>query len=525
MFGVQFYPTPPELARKMIERVDFSGVKIALEPSAGKGDLAALVSRKGVQVECAEIDSDLRSVLSGRGYSVVGNDFLELETYTRYDLIAMNPPFANGETHLLKALDLMKNGGQIVCLLNAETLKNPNSNKRADLDRRLRELGAEIVTIPDAFRDAERRAEVDVDLIYVDIPRVEEADVLGHLKEADFEPNVMNGYQDGQLAENDIFRALIHQYNFECKAGLSAIDAFGQIEKYIPEVDRAPLLKLEIASSEDTFSRQNQYVRELRKKYWKALFGMKGMQKLFTREIRESYLTQLEKFRSYDFTLGNILQMKLDLSKTLISGVEDAIIKVFDQLTYENSMEKNGNIHYYNGWKTNKACKVGQKIIFPVYGLYDSRWGGSWSTWKAMDTINELEKVLTYLDSGRTDGGSCGDIISDVFRTSSKTYCGEWIPCKFFEVSMKKKGTCHVRFTDADLLKKFNIFGANKRGWLPPCYGKKHYADMQTDEKKVVDAFEGKESYAQTVQGQAFYLGGANLLAIGQEGQPEEDNE
>ena len=48
-------------------------------------------------------------------------------TYKHYDLIIMNPPFDNGDKHLLKAIDLQKNGGAIICLLNAETLKNPYS--------------------------------------------------------------------------------------------------------------------------------------------------------------------------------------------------------------------------------------------------------------------------------------------------------------------------------------------------------------------------------------------------------------
>ena len=56
----------------------------------------------------------------------------------------MNPPFSEGDKHLLKALELMKNGGQVVCLLNAETLKNPYSNSRKELIQKLKELDAKI---------------------------------------------------------------------------------------------------------------------------------------------------------------------------------------------------------------------------------------------------------------------------------------------------------------------------------------------------------------------------------------------
>lgn len=34
--------------------------------------------------------------------------------------------------------------------------------------------------------------------------------------------------------------------------------------------------------------------------------------------------------------------------------------------------------------------------------------------------------------------------------------------------SYYKKGTTHIVFKDADLLKKFNYIGSQRRGWLPP---------------------------------------------------------
>ena len=35
----------------------------------------------------------------------------------------MNPPFSNGDKHLLKALKMQEKGGAIICLLNAETIR------------------------------------------------------------------------------------------------------------------------------------------------------------------------------------------------------------------------------------------------------------------------------------------------------------------------------------------------------------------------------------------------------------------
>ena len=62
-----------------------------------------------------------------------------------------------------------------------------------------------------------------------------------------------------------------------------------------------------------------------------------------------------------------------------------------------------------------------------------------------------------------------------------------------------KKGTCHIEFTNADVLKSFNIFASQKKGWLPPSYGKKTYHDMSTADRAVVDSFEGETSYNDTL--------------------------
>lgn len=75
--------------------------------------------------------------------------------------------------------------------------------------------------------------------------------------------------------------------------------------------------------------------------------------------------------------------------------------------------------------------------------------------------------------------------------------------------------TCHIVFKDEKLLKKFNLYGAQKKGWLPPSYGKKTYEEMETEEKAVVDEFEGKAEYEKTLQNKDFYLVDENQFLIG----------
>lgn len=518
MFGVQFYPTPLLLVERMMKKVDWSKVQFALEPSAGKGDLAQGIrnrmkqSKKQFQLDCVEIDPDLRAVLRERGFHVAANDFLTWDAQTRYDLIAMNPPFKDGDKHLMHALDLMKHGGQIVCLLNASTVLRPESPLRSVLTDRLKEYQAEIETLSGAFLGAERSTGVEVALVYVNIPKEYEREInLDDMREAADIPD--DETECNELVDGDFFKAAVQRYQMEARIGLKMIDGFQRLNRFVGERE---IITMQIngPAGDMSMSMQNIYVRELRARYWKALFEAKQMQSLMTREVRDAYIAKLQSFRSLDFTMDNILQVKIELSKTLIGNVEDAIIKMFDNLTYEHSMGKNNNIHYYNGWKTNKACRVNKKVIVPFCGLYDARWGGSWSTYRARDYLLELEKILGYLDNGRTDGENCEQVIREAFISSVEKYDGRKLHCKFFDLEFKKKGTVHIYFTDERLLKKFNLFAGRKKNWLPDGYGQKQYSDMTADEQEVVKSFEGKQSYEDTVQGAAFYIAAPEILML-----------
>ena len=61
-------------------------------------------------------------------------------------------------------------------------------------------------------------------------------------------------------------------------------------------------------------------------------------------------------------------------------------------------------------------------------------------------------------------------------------------------------------------LKKFNIFGSQHKGWLPPSYGKKAYKDMTVEEKAIINEFEGEKEYNKVISNKEYYLfDGSNL--------------
>lgn len=61
-------------------------------------------------------------------------------------------------------------------------------------------------------------------------------------------------------------------------------------------------------------------------------------------------------------------------------------------------------------------------------------------------------------------------------------------------------------FKDLEVLKKLNIYGSQQKGWLPPAYGRRSYAEMSKEEKAVIDEFEGQESYQKVYSNPEYYI-------------------
>lgn len=87
-------------------------------------------------------------------------------------------------------------------------------------------------------------------------------------------------------------------------------------------------------------------------------------------------------------------------------GIEETIVALFDKMTAQHSYypEMERNIHYYNGWKTNKVHKINNKVILPIYGVFADRYWSkdTFNVREAEATIGDIEKVFDYLDGDMT---------------------------------------------------------------------------------------------------------------------------
>ena len=530
-----FYPTPDKLAGRLIAGVDWKGVKDVLEPSAGKGDLVEAVQRmteqykyseringasKGVEksFDVVELDYNLRLILRGKGMRLVGDDFLEFRTNKRYDLIIMNPPFSEGAKHLLHAIELMKDGGQIACLLNAETIRNPYTNERKLLKSLMAKYAARIEFVQNGFADAQRKTGVEVAVIHINIPKAarQESNIFEHARKAVEVDVESTKADDGQMVIADDILSLIEYFNVEAQAGIDFMRTYDALMPHIMPGESCyggPLIQLSVGKS--TFNGMtneivNSYLKSLRLKYWNLLLDRPQLRNKMTSQMQSDYHSKVAEMAEYDFNKHNVMQVFYDIQIQLQQGIEDSIMKLFSKLSEEHSWSRevqNDNIHYFNGWATNKAWKVGMKVILPINGFRSYGWSSEkLDEYDIVKTISDMERSLTYLDKGEI--GWQRDPYNVIHVANELGNQRMELDFTYFSVKFYKKGTCHIKFRPeaAPIIDRLNIYAARQRNWLPPSYGRKKYSDMDEKERAVIDDFQGEAEYEKVVANPGMYV-------------------
>ena len=512
---IEFYPTPRTLLDKILDGVDYRYIKNVLEPSSGKGDIVDYIREKAagcpyynesIDVDCIELDEVLRNTLIGAGKRVIHDDFLTFSSRKAYDLIIANPPFSEGDKHLSKALDLAEqSGGNLIFILNAETIKNPYSNLRKSLVQRLEDAGATIEYMENEFTSAERQTNVEI------------AVVKAHFDEPSYGSNILEGLKKkyypeslatddiSELAPKDPIEAASRAFEIEVDAGIRLIREYDalipRLDASVGEKSTGSMLKL---TCDNENAKVNTYVEKVRLKYWKAVFDNPEITGKMTSDLKYGFYSRLNDLKDYDVTVYNIKNLLTQMNKDLVKGIEDCIIELFDELSQVYSYNPDSkNVHYYNGWTTNKSWIINKKVIIPFYNDVWDRWGTYQPDWyKVKNKLSDIEKALTYLDGGRSDGID----LENTLKVCKKSGQTKDIHLRHFDITFHKKGTVHIVFRDEELLKKFNIFGSQKKGWLPPSYGKKKYSEMSADEKSVIDEFEGEKAYNKVLADKNYYL-------------------
>jgi hypothetical protein len=240
----------------------------------------------------------------------------------------------------------------------------------------------------------------------------------------------------------------------------------------------------------------NALLKDVRVDYWRRTLDLKEVRSRLTSKKQEEFEHALNDRCHMDFTEGNIRQFVINLIGSYEQTLTDAVLDIFDMFTIRHSWHEDNkyekNIHYYNGWKTNKAFKVGKRVVVPARASYGSPffgYNGPQLDHRAAEQLGDIDKVMNYFDGG-SEYLSMADALKAAFAEgelkAENTY---------FKMIAYKKGTIHLTFKDMDILRRFNTIACRGKGWLPEDYGKKDFARLTHEEQAVAEAFEGRKSY------------------------------
>ena len=459
MFNSQFYPTPFTLVSKMIEpyREKILSWCFILEPSAGKGDIAKQIKNIGhrAKIHLIESEPELREIAKQYG-SIVSYDFLDFSPDTNYDFIIMNPPFENGDAHFLKAWEISQNT-TIVCLLNAETIRNPYSEKRKLITKILEDNGGTVEYIENAFSTAERKTNVETALIRVTKVNKNEFSFQSFETESEYFSEI----NETSLANPDIIWNLIQDFKQSKELyaeWVAKIRKSQQIAKqFAPHINGFSIAD----KSYSTNAAVIEFSDELRMKAWMKIIEAIGIEKYMTWKVLEWFREKMKEQGNIALNKQNIEMLVTSIMHNSKSILEDSIVSVFDNLTKYHTE----NRHHPEGWANNQSWMVGKKFVLPW--IVQRNWTGNGFDfiYDTRGRLSDIDKALCYL-TGKDYNTitKIRDSLNDAIKNSEKMEAES----EFFKIKFYFKGTVHFTFKSQAVWANFNLTATKSKSWLPP---------------------------------------------------------
>ena len=509
LFDPDFYPTPPEVIKKMIAPyADRLGTATILEPSAGNGAILEYITKTGTEYEytarngtvhrltatadprrvyAVEHNPELQMIIQQKGYRLAGENFLAYRPDIRFNLILMNPPFSHGADHLLHAWDIL-DGGDIACLLNAETVRNPCTETRKLLARIIGANGT-VEELSRCFRSSDHPTDVEVVLVRLHKePKANPFTIdLSGTDEAapDFGGMAASG---NALEQSSRLDAYIRSWDKAKEAAVAYIRARETLRFYLGafvSMDKpgtlsgADIVKviddtlvagtLSTASMETAY---NEFVAAAKTRAWDTIFRQIGIEKYMTTGLND----ELDRFRqnqsSMEINRENIMRLLNYILSNVSEIMDNAVVEVYDMFT----RYFDGNTSCTEGWKTNKRFSCNRKVILPdciCAGFMPQRYG--YSKYYSVDyshrsRLDDIDKAMCWLTgrrfeelTGEMDIPGQGKAFSPADSTIAQVIptiaVGDqaWHESAFFRIKAFKKGTIHLEFKDEALWTKFNL--------------------------------------------------------------------
>ena len=487
MFDASFYPTPQALCRKLIAPLikTFSGSeyfaggdKLILEPSAGKGDIVDFIcsincdgyQRKGSarKIYCIERDPSLQYILQGKEYKVIDSDFLSHKSTYPFDLIIANPPFSNGDEHFLKMWEVVKDGGEVYCILNAETVRNPYTEKRKLVSRIIDQYGTtEFYDGEFMTTETERKTAVDIVIVRVKKPEAVEPNEFSFsdtLHEAPIKDLAIltddDKSQESGLQRSNIVEALVRSYEM-AKHNFSVVK---QAEDKLVFYSQGLMYSTDILKLYRESGGYVEFLDGFKMQAWQSILKRMNIERFFTSRVQKEFSKNKEQLGFMELTVANIAKVVDMLVQNRDEIMKQCVVDVFDGMTKYH--EFNQMVVSGERWKTNKAYFVNKKVILPNYVQWDGyRYQNNYYNDEA---YSDIDKVMAYLSGDNYD--KIGKIKDSLALKFGQIYKGETdlkeTESQYFYIKFFKKGTVHLTFKREELWSRFNQTACEGKMWL-----------------------------------------------------------
>lgn len=486
--NLQFYPTPEDLARKAWSKFKDKNFIRVLEPSAGNGDLAQANPsndgwrgyRSAIAIDCCEIDIEKHPILRDKGFAVTGLDFLQMESGNIYSHIIMNPPFAYGAEHVLKAWDLLWSG-EIVAIINAQTLRCVNSQARHRLAKLVEECG-EVEFIQDAFlvEEAERKASVEVALIWLGKTVDAKEEIFGSLLEdlrqdRETGAGLAGGFQRQQevaLPASEIENRVL-VFNAAVQSMRDAVFADARARHYGSLLGGTMAMR---CSGNPASIRRNASVdavqKEIGKRYeeikdsaWAGILRGTNVSSRLSSKAQQRLEKEFDNIKKLEFTEANIYGFLCGLVHKQGEIQIDMVLDVFDEI----SRYHEGNTVFYKGWKSNSKHRTAARRIkrtrFILPGFHTNSWNKNLD-WDDRRRMADFDKAFAMMDGKMEPDYGLVDLFQERL---DDLRAGERLASSYFEVRYYPgAGTVHFFTTRPDLIDRLNRTVGRQRQWLPP---------------------------------------------------------
>ncbi|MDD1608928.1 MAG: DUF4942 domain-containing protein [Methylococcaceae bacterium] len=466
MSDLQFYPTPSSLAYKAYNKFKNKSVTRLLEPSAGRGDLLAPFARYSPEnIDCIELDFNNQAILRSKGFNVIDADFMQFEGAAMYSHLLLNPPFFSGVEHVIKAFDLLING-ELVAIINADTIKNPYTKKRKLLVDWIGLYG-DVEFIESAFTDpdTQRKTSVEVALIWMQ----KTADIKQHFTtklEIDNNEDIDHEKKQGLALRGNTIGNAVAVFNAAVSSLRSAVIAQEEAD-YYRNILGVPLNRINNTDipPEGLQTRFNKAYDDLKDRAWANILKSTEFSKYLSSKAYDRLTSDFASVKKLNFTEINIRGFLLGLVESQGDMNIEMLLDCFDEITKYIPE----NRAYYRGWKSNQKHKD-QAFRVQMTRFIIPRVNSYYSGNIAFDTIKKLsdfDKVFAMLEGKAECAVSLGWLFSNQ-STVKQLERGERLSTTYFDVRYYPGvGTIHFFPTNKAVIDRLNKLVGKQRQWLP----------------------------------------------------------